>query len=234
MSSLCGGRFSRSGWPCLPPKFRLRHGGQAEGEAYARVAFAAEDVEGLTASRYDAYAEYGFADSWTVTAKAETVLFENNEDFNAEGFRATVRKELHRGDRFVVSVEAGILDGAAFGGAPDGCDTTGAEARVGAGWSGGFEDDREWFAFADLARSAHEGGCERDRLELGYGSRVVGDVYVVNQLWLERGSGNARSDKLETAIVWRAGFADVSVACREELSGRFDETGIVFALAKRF
>lgn len=208
--------------------------GQADGETYARVSFAAEEVEGLTARRFDAYAEYGLADSWTVTAKAETVLFDNNEDFNAEGFRATVRKELYRGNRFVVAVEGGVLNGAAFGGAPDGCDTTGAEARVGAGWSGGFEEEREWFAFADLARRAHEGGCERDRLELGYGSRVVGEVYLVNQLWLERGSGDARSDKLETALVWRAGFADVSVAYREELSGRFDETGIVFAVAKRF
>ncbi len=208
--------------------------GQQKGETYARVAYAAEDVEGLSAHRYDAYAEHGFADSWTVTAKAETVRFVDSEDFNAEGFRATVRKELYRGDRFVVSVEGGVLNGAAFGGAPDGCDTTGAEARVGAGWSGGFDEDREWFAFADLARRAHEGGCERDRLELGYGSRVVGDVYVVNQLWLERGSEDARSDKIETAIVWRAGFADVSLAYREELSGRFDETGIVFAVAKRF
>lgn len=208
--------------------------GQFEGDTYARVAIATEDVESLSAQRYDAYAEYGIADGWTVTAKAETVRFNNNEDFNADGFRATVRKELHRGRRFVVSVEAGLLDGAAFGGAPDGCDSTGAEARVGAGWSGGFDIGREWFAFADLARRAHEGGCERSRLELGYGSRVVGDVYIVNQLWLERGSGDARSDKLETAIVWRADVADVSIAFREELSGRFEESGIVFALAKRF
>lgn len=193
-----------------------------------------ETVEGLDAYRLDAYGEYGFGDGWTATAKAESIIFDGNEDFNAEGVRATLRKELHRGKRFVLSVEGGVLNGAAFGGAPEGCDTTGLEARIGAGWSGGFDLGREWFTFAELARRAHEGGCERDRLELGYGARAFGDVYIVNQLWLERGSDDVRSDKLETAIVWRADFAEVSLGYREEFSGRFEETGVVLALSKRF
>ena len=182
---------------------------QWRNEAYARLAYASEDVEGLPADRFDAYAEDGLTDRWTGTVKAETLTFEGNEDFNAEGFRATLRRAFIRNKRFVLSLEGGVLTGAAFGGAPDGCDSLGAEARIGAGWSGGFdlEIEREWFAFAELAQRNHEGGCRRDRAEFGYGSRLVGDIYIVKNVC---NGGKAGSVLIDPGVVLQPFLHDSS------------------------
>jgi len=206
----------------------LRH----QGEGYGRVAAAGERVAGLDAQRYDAYGEFGLTDKWTATAKAEIVTFPGNTDFNADGYRATVRRDLWSNDRFQLSGEVGAVYGAAIGGV-DGCDTLGAEMRVGAGasgeWAGG-----EWFGFVDGARREHGEGCWRDRVEMGFGQEVAKNVYVINQIWLERGSAEAVSDKIETGILYRADRVDWSLSYRQETSGRFEEEGIVVALAMRF
>ena len=208
--------------------------GQTPGEAYARLAVSAETVEGLDATRVDFYGKYGIAPKWTATAKAERIQFNGNSDFNAEGYRATIRRELLKTDHLVIAIEGGALYGGAFGGAPDGCDELGGEARIGAGVSGGWKTGRNWFAFADVAAREYESGCARQRVELGYGSKVAGRLHVVTQVWLERGSDDARSDKIENALVWKADIAEFSLAWREEISGRFDETGIVVAVSRHF
>ena len=208
--------------------------GQNPGEWYVRAAFAAEDVEGLSATRYDAYAKFGIAPKWTATAKAEIVRFQDQSPFNAEGYRATIRREIFKRERMVVALEGGAVYGGAFGGAPDGCDGLGAEARVGAGFSGGWEKGRDWFAFADVAARRYDTGCARTRYEFGYGARLSGRLHTVTQLWLERGGDNARSDKIENALVYKFDTFEVSLAWREEISGRFEESGVVLALSSHF
>ena len=208
--------------------------GQSKHEIYARTAIAFEEIEGLSAYRYDVYSEYGLGGGWTATAKAEWVDFEDGDLFDAEGFRATLRRELHRRDHWVLALEGGVLRGAAFGGAPDGCDETGGEVRIGAGYSGGFETGRNWFTFAEFVAREYDSGCSRQRLELGYGDRIFGDLYAITHYWLERGSDNARSDKVEFSLNWRADVADISLGYREEFSGAFEESSLVLAIAKRF
>lgn len=207
---------------------------RGDGEAYGRIAAAGERVEGIDARRYDAYGEYGLGSGWTLTAKAELVTFPGQTDFNAEGYRATLRRQLFRHEAFILSAEAGAVHGAAIGGANTGCETVGGEARLGAGASGASERTGEWFGFIDVAVREHEGGCRRERVELGFGQEVAPNVYVVSQYWAERGTDDARSDKVETGILYRHGRMDWSLSYRQETSGRFEEEGIVAALAVRF
>jgi len=205
---------------------------RAKGEGYGRGAVAAERVSGLDAVRYDGYGEFGLSDQWTLTMKAEQVRFRGNEDFNAQGLRTTLRRSLYKRGPIRVAVEAGAVYGAAMGGVR-GCDTIGAEARVSSGMSGNWAGTN-WYVFADAATRLHGEGCWRDRLEIGGAQEIAPNIYLTNQFWFERGSEEARSDKIETGILWRIGKTDLSLAWREELSGRFDEQGIVLAVANRF
>ncbi|MCI4645672.1 MAG: hypothetical protein MRY64_12905 [Hyphomonadaceae bacterium] len=202
------------------------------GEGYGRVAVSVEDVEGLSARRYDVYSEIGLTRSWTLTAKAERVQFPDAEDFNAEGYRATLRRALWSRETVHVSVEGGAVYGAAIGGVR-GCDELGTEFRLTSGASGRWSG-AHWYTFADIATRLHGEQCWRDRVEIGAGREIARNVYFTNQIWLERGSENARSTKIETGVLYRMNKLDFSLAVREELSGRFDETGVVVALARRF
>ncbi|MEM9739888.1 MAG: hypothetical protein AAF829_08460 [Pseudomonadota bacterium] len=202
------------------------------GEFYTRAAVAFEEVEGLQAQRYDVYGEYGLTDNWTLTAKAERVDFVDAQDFSREGYRATVRRDLWGRETALVSVEVGAVYGAAIGGVR-GCDQVGAEARLTAGASGRWDGAR-WFGFTDIATRIHGEGCWRDRLEVGAGREITRDLYITNQIWLERGSESSRSNKFETGLLYRHAVADFGVAYREEFSGRFEESSIVISLAKRF
>ncbi|GAB5457463.1 MAG: hypothetical protein Hens3KO_04930 [Henriciella sp.] len=204
---------------------------QPEGDLYARVAIATEEVEGLHARRADIYGEYGLTENWTLSAKSEAVAYEDAEDFNAQGWRATARRRLFTYKGFVTAIEVGALQGAAIGGA-NGCETLGAEARIGAAWSGTWRK-RETFAFSELVGREHD-GCQRQRFEFGLGQRVTKNIWTISQVWIERGSQNAESDKLQSELLWRQESWDFSLGYRQENGRQFDETGVFFAVARRY
>lgn len=206
--------------------------GLEPGDGYGRFAISAEEVNGLSAQRYDLYSEVGLPLSLTLTAKAERVEFPNAKDFSAEGYRATLRHGLWSRETVKVAVEVGAVYGAAIGGVR-GCNELGAELRVTSGASGRW-DGAHWYVFGDVATRIHAQDCWRDRLEFGAGQEIYRNLYITNQVWLERGSERARSAKIETGLMYRFERVDVSLAVREELSGRFDETGVVVSLARRF
>ena len=199
--------------------------------AYARVAMAAEQVEGLDAWRGDLYAEYGVRDALTATLKLETVQYPSASDFNADGWRATVRQRLFQRGTFNWTIEAGLLEGAAIGGR-NGCDTLGAEVRTGLSWSGNWRD-KERFIFAETVLRDHD-GCRRYRQEFGLGQRVSENIWSISQVWLERGSPNASSHKAQTELLWRRKQIDYSIGYRNENGGSFVEQSIFLAIAKRY
>ncbi len=226
------------GWLCLLIAARLALSANAgpwirsAGEHYVRLAMADEQVEGLAARRIDLYGETGLGGGWSLSAKAEHVGFDTAPDFNAEGYRLTLRRALFRRRTAVISGGVSMVHGAAIGGA-EGCAGTGGELRLGAGVSG-TRRGRDWYAFADLAGRQQGRDCQRERLELGLGRELGRNLYLTQQVWIERGSGAARSDKLETGLTFTPDWGEVTLAWREEVSGRFSETGLVLALARRF
>lgn len=202
------------------------------GEAYGRGAIAFETVEGLQARRHDFYGEVGLGRGFALTTKAEQVIFPDARDFDADGYRITVRKRVWDRDTFHVALEGGAVYGAAIGGVR-GCDRLGGEARASAGVSGQWYGS-DWYLFGDVATRVHAEGCWRQRLELGGGQEVARNLFVTNQVWIEGGSEQSRSVKVETGLLYRLSRADISLAWREEVSGRFEESGLVVSLAARF
>ena len=210
--------------------------GQAEKAAFARAALNRTEVEGLQGWRTDLYTEYGLTDRWTVTAKYERVTFEDFAEFEASGWRTTLRRSFALSEAWVVSAEAGVLEGEAIGGA-SGCQSTGGEARAGLAHSFSREAkkvQRYGFWFAEAAVRAHSDGCQRYRLEAGYGREIARNIWLVNQFWLDQGSENARSLKHQFEYVLRRGAYDVSTGSLVELGGEFEEVGLFISLARRF
>lgn len=198
---------------------------------YARTSIASEHVAGIDAWRADAYAEYGVRDTLTATLKFETVHYPQASDFDSDGWRATLRQRIFQKGTFNWTIEGGLLEGAAIGGR-NGCDTLGVEARTGLSWSGKWRQ-RAHFIFAETAMREHD-GCRRYRQEIGMGHQISENIWSISQLWLERGSPNATSNKAQTELLWRQRPYDYSIGYRNENGGSFVEESIFLAVAKRF
>ncbi|WP_156807818.1 hypothetical protein [Henriciella marina] len=210
--------------------------GQPDEAAYGRFAINRTEVEGLPGLRTDIYGEYGISDHWTLTAKYERVTFDEFSEFTASGWRSTLRRSISLADAWTASLEAGVLEGEAIGGAA-GCQSIGAEGRSGIGRSfarGKGTKRRNGFWFAEAAIRAHSDGCQRYRLEAGYGREMTRNIWLVNQVWLDQGSENARSIKYQFEYVWRREVFDISAGSLLELGGEFEEAGLFLALARRF
>lgn len=91
-----------------------------------------------------------------------------------------------------------------------GCEGRGGEARISAGRSG-VHKDRNYYVFTNAALIHQEGGCDRQRIEFGYGSDLGGNFFTTQQLWLEYGSQPADSIKSEAKIGDHFPAADVSI-----------------------
>ena len=209
--------------------------GQADGDLYTRVAVSLGEVEGLASSRVDAYAEYGLSGTWTSTLKYERVIFDGYPEFAADGWRATLRRPFRVGKTYQASIEFGLLEGAAIGGAA-GCESLGIEARTGLGrsYKEDAEQDLDGFWFADIAYRAHEDGCERYRLEAAWGREIYPGIWTITQAWLDDGSTNAGSQKYQFEYLWRLSAADVSIGLLQELGGEFEESAAFVSVAKTF
>lgn len=209
---------------------------RAPGETYVRAALAAEWVEGLEARRYDLYAERGLAPGWTLTAKAERVTFAGQADFDRDGYRLTLRREIWSPGPARLALEGGVVGGGAIGGF-GACADTGGEIRLSAGTSWTVKA-RDRFAFVDLVRREHPGACYRNRIEAGFGQSLGQSLglrwSLVSQIWLERGSDDAVSDKVETLLQVDTRAGTVGLAWRQEFSGRFQERALVVSFSRTF
>lgn len=204
---------------------------QEDGAWYSRVSFGDESVEGLNGHRMDAYAEYGLTSKLTLTAKYDRIAYSNGSDFNADGWRSNLRYQLLQYGPLHVSLEAGLLQGAAIGGR-NGCDKLGGEIGTGIAWSGTWRN-RQSFLFGEVMGRFHS-DCQRDRIAAGFGQQTSKHVWSITQAWVERGGDNANSNKIQTELVWRTDVADFSVGYRRENGGFFEEESAFLALAKQF
>ena len=131
------------------------------------------------------------------------------------------------------ALEGGVVGGEAIGGTIGGCDTVGGEARLSIGGGGRTKRQRDWFTFFDVAIREH-GNCRRQRIEAGYGREVAKNWFTVNKVFLEVGTDDARSAKFETLVSRRVGRTDFSVGFRQEFGGRFQESGVLLSIQRRF
>lgn len=202
------------------------------GEFYARLAIARENVLGADAFRYDLYTKYGISDHWMAIAKIERVEFDRASQFDGDGYRLALRRGVIREGPVRLAIEGGLVGGRAIGGL-NGCEGMGGELRasVGTGWR---RKNTDYFAFMDVIGRWHRDDCRRERLEAGFGQTFDGKWQVMSQVWLERGTVNARSDKTEVSLTRKFDDFEVSLGYRYEFSGRFDERAVVFAISATF
>ncbi len=204
---------------------------QRENFYYTRASLSSEDLNGNAGWRSDLFIEYGLTDLWTVTAKVEAARFSEAPLADGDGLQLSLRRLLYRTDELSVTAELGALQGRAISGA-NGCDTPGIEARGGAAWSDRLLG-RDTYVTGELVRREHE-GCVRNRMEFALGRRLTRRVWTASQVWIERGSDSANSDKAQTELLWRNGDFDYAVGVRQEFGGAFDENSIYIAFARRF
>lgn len=208
--------------------------GQGAGRTYAEIAALGQLIDGAGAVRGELYAEYGVTDKWTIIGQAEGVRFPQLSGQDQYAYRATARRQIWQKGRFTAAFEGGVVGGEAIGGTIGGCDSAGGEARLSVGATGQTKRrEREWFAFADVIAREH-GNCRRQRLEAGFGQEVASNWWSVNKVYLETGSGDARSIKLDSKISRTFGRNELGLGYRQEVSGRFREIGVVVSLVRRF
>lgn len=204
---------------------------QEDGGLYSRIAISNEVVEGLQGWRTDAYSEYGLNPDWTVTAKLDRIAYPDASDFDASGWRATLRHSLFRAGPWVSAIEVGAVGGEALIGRT-GCSDLGGEMRLGFGWSGDLRS-RQSFAFAELAGRFHQ-NCTHQRYALGFGQQIEGRLWSITQVWLDRSNRGTRSDKFQSEFLWQGQRFDYAVGYRNENGGDFMEAGVFVALARQF
>ncbi len=205
---------------------------QEPGGYYGRTLVAREVLDGGDAWRGDVYAERGLTETLTLMAKAEVVRFDQAGAQDQDAFRIAVRKQVFKKKGFAGAVEFGAVHGAVGTGARI-CESLGAEARASLGFSGTTTKGRQWYAFSDVAAIEHEGGCQRQRVELGYGADISAKLFIGQQVWLERGNFSADSIKTESSFGYHADWGDVSVGYRAEHGGQFEEQSYLIAITVR-
>lgn len=205
---------------------------RAKGHGYSRVALAAEDHAGLAATRADVYLEYGLATGWTVSAKLNDVRFEAAADsYDDRSWRIGLRRSVLNWAGVVGTIEGGLVKEAStlVGQA---CNRPGAEVRAALGWSGRIAE-RDGYMFAEVAGQS-QAACRGQRAELGVGQNIAEDFWLVNQVWIARGSHGQWSDKVQTELMWRRPWGDLAIGYQREISGRFEEASILLSLARTF
>ena len=204
-----------------------------KGKGYTQAAVLAQRIDGQTAVRGELYGEYGVTSKWTLNGQLEGVTFTELDGFDQFAYRLTGRRQLWQQGIWKFAFEGGLVGGEAIGGTIGGCDTIGGEARLSFGGGGRTEKGRDWFAFIDGVIREH-GNCRRQRIEAGYGREIVKNWFTTSKVFFEEGTDDARSVKVETVLSRRFGKTDLSLGYRQELGGRFQESGIIFSLERRF
>ena len=71
------------------------------------------------------------------------------------------------------------------------------------------------------------------RSSASYGSDLTERVFLTQQLWVEEGNQSASSIKIQNQLGVHFDKVDVSLGCRKELGGQFDEHAVLIAVVVR-
>lgn len=202
-----------------------------EGGWYARALAARDTLNGAEGWRTDVYGEYGLTNRLTLTAKAESVAYDGFAAFDQDTYRLTLRRQLLTAGNWTLGAELGALHTSTELSFTT-CAGSGGEARTGLGYSG-ERKGRKFYAFGDAAYIRQEDGCERRRIELGYGSDLTDRIFLTQQVWLEDGTRSADSIKTESQFGVHFRRFDLALGYRDEIGGQFDETAVLVTLTAR-
>lgn len=179
--------------------------------------------------RADDYLEYGVGGGWALNLKLENQIRTRDGFDDRFGGRVGVQRSFMVGERMSVGVQAALLGGEALEGPV--CAGTGVEARAMAGLSfplGGRD------AFVNVEAGVRErDGCSRTLAEVAAGVDLGGDWRALGKAWSENGD-RAHSTKAEIGLLRDIGRISLGLGYRAEVSGDFNEDGVVAMFWTRF
>lgn len=178
----------------------------------------------------DLHIEYGVSEGWGVSAKIASQFRYGVIEDDRFTMEAGVQRSFALGDRAAFAVKGSLLGAEALDG-PD-CQGLGYEARTAIGSSREVMG-REAFLNFELARRERADGCTRALAEIAAGIDLAPKWRTLVKAWREDGDG-AETAKVEAGLFREFGKYSAGLGYRREISGNYEESGVVVSLWGRF
>lgn len=211
--------------------------GAAEAGPWAQPAREGLDISDLSYERGDFgevwrasyWIEYGLGARWTAFGKLDSEVRPATGPDDRSGGLLGLRRTVWSAERSAAAVEAAWVFGEETLG--DECTGAGYEVRASYGRSTRVAG-REAFGVIE-GGWRRRGGCERALALVALGWRITDDLRLSARGWAEQG-GSQTTGRAELGVQRAFGSLEVGLAWREEVSGAFEEGGVVASLWRRF
>ncbi|MEZ5937154.1 MAG: hypothetical protein R3C52_02925 [Hyphomonadaceae bacterium] len=179
--------------------------------------------------RAESFFEHGFGGGWGGHFKAENQIRLSDLYDDRFAFEAGLKRAFALGERSAFSVQASYLGGEALDG-PE-CTSDGYEVRAALGGSREFLG-REAFVNVETAERRRNDDCRRVVTEVAAGIELVGEWRGIAKAWTQTGGG--RTTKYEINLMRDFGGSSLGIGYRREVSGLFDEEGVLLSWWRRY
>lgn len=212
--------------------------GEASASAWARPPGDGQTINTISVERgdfgetwrFDDLIEFGLTEGWEGNLKIDSSYRYHDFVDSRLSLQAGVKRSFAIGERSAVAVQGSILGGQAVQGVA--CNGLGFETRVAAGTSFDLAG-RNAFANVEGALRTRGEGCDRTLAEATLGVDLFGGLSTIAKVWTEQGSGS-ETVKAEGMLLWTIGGVTLALGYREEVSGAYDEGGLVAGYWSRF
>ncbi len=203
---------------------------QESGERLEITTLSREVGDFGTLWRSDLLVQQGLDGGWGLHGKIVTQLSEDDARDDRTSFEAGVQRSFALGARSAFAVQASVL--AADDVLDPDCSGTGYEARSAVGMSRRVFG-REGFVNVEAAWRTRGSACERVLAEVAAGVEIAPRWRALTKIWSEDG-GDARSVKSEVSMFRDFDKYSLGLGYRRELSGAYEESGIMVSLWARY
>lgn len=201
---------------------------QPKGEGYRATMLARERGDFGESWRHESYLEYGLTPKYTISGKLETLWRMDKQFSDRTAGELSLRRQIHRTDTSVISVQLGALLGEALEG--DVCEGEGGEVRLSYGRNISLGTKAGYV----VVEAAHRrrGACDRNKVDLAFGVDLSEKWNFQAKAFAETGGGD--SLKLDAMISRKMRESYLGIGVREEVGGNFNETSLIMSVWKRF
>jgi hypothetical protein len=141
-----------------------------------------------------------------------------------------VQKSFKLGDRSAIGFQAAVIGGESLDGID--CEGTGYEARAAAGTSFNVAG-HDGFVTVEAGRKTRGPACEHSLAEVSAGLSLTPQWRLLGKAWGEQGD-HAKSAKAEVTLYRDFRSFSLGLGYRTEISGAFEERGVIAVLWSRF
>lgn len=174
------------------------------------------------------YIEQGVTSRWSVIGKVATqTRFADSGRKERTAGDVGLRRSFELGSRTSLAIQAGVVVGDTL--LDENCSGTGYEARLALGRSWG----KTGFVNVEAGMRSRGDACDRLLSEVSSGVNVSDDWRVLGKVMSDVGK-YGHSTKAEATLFREFETFSLGLGYRGEISGKFEESGVVVALWSRF